>query len=409
MRRILRDRNFRLLAVGQTLSAFGDYAMFLALAVWAKDLTGSDAAAGLTFLPFVIPSLIGPALGVFVDRSPRRWVMIWTDVAAGLSILLLLFVNDASDLWLIYVVSFLDGTAVAIYQAARSGLLVSMLPEDDLGDANGFLQAANQGMRLVAPLAGAGLFAFAGGHTVALLDSISFFVSAGFLLAVHSGDIERRTDEAQMWSSIREGLRHILRTQALRRLTLGTACVTLLIGVSEVVIFAVIDEGLHRPPEFLGVLMTLQGVGSVIAGLVAGTLLARFGEMRVVAVAVAAAGIGVGMKGSAMLWLVLAASFTFGVANILFSVGYVTLMQRRTPLDLQGRVMAAVEAAISAPYLLSIAAGAALVSIVDFRVICLVQAAGLLLASLYFTRAARKDEDAGPREPAYAADSIDGS
>jgi len=64
MRTLLGDRNYRLLLLGQVTSAFGDYAMFLALGVWAKDLTGSNAAAGLAVLPFAIPSLFGPVLGV---------------------------------------------------------------------------------------------------------------------------------------------------------------------------------------------------------------------------------------------------------------------------------------------------------------------------------------------------------
>ena len=76
MRALLRDRSYRRLLVGQTLSAFGDYAMFLALAVWVKALTGSNAKAGLAILPFVLPSLFGPALGVYVDRFPRRRVMV---------------------------------------------------------------------------------------------------------------------------------------------------------------------------------------------------------------------------------------------------------------------------------------------------------------------------------------------
>ncbi len=416
MRRLLQDRDFRLLAIGQTLSAFGDYAMFIALAVWAKDLTGSDAAAGLTFLPFVVPSLLGPALGVFVDRFPRRWVMIWTDLAAGLFILSLLFVNDPADIWIIYVVSFLDGLCVAIYQAARSGLLVAMLSDDELGDGNGFLQSANQAMRLVAPLAGAGLYAVAGGRSIAMLDSLSFLVSAGFLLAVRSRDIERRTDEIQLWSSIREGLAHILHTPTLKRLTIGTAFATLIVGMVEVVIFALIDEGLHKPPAFLGVLVTAQGFGAIAAGVTAGTLMGRFGELRVVAVALGALCVGLALQATAVLWLVFGASLAFGVANTLFTVGYTTLMQRRTPLELQGRVMAGVEAVVSAPYLLSIAAGAVLVSLVDFRVLFLAQAAGLAVACLYFVRAARKDD--GPEsepeaeaepEPAYAAFSIEGS
>jgi hypothetical protein len=63
-----------------------------------------------------------------------------------------------------------------VYESARAGLLVSMLEEGDLGDANGLLQSTSQGMRLLAPLAGAALFAAFGGPAVALLDSGTFLV-----------------------------------------------------------------------------------------------------------------------------------------------------------------------------------------------------------------------------------------
>jgi MFS family permease len=176
MRALLRDRSYRRLLVGQTLSALGDYAMFLALAVWVKVLTGSSAKAGLAILPFILPSLVGPALGVFVDRFPRKRIMIITDLAAAIALLPLVLVRDASDIWLIYVVSFLLGLATVVYESARAGLLVSMLEEGDLGDANGLLQSTSQGMRLLAPLAGAALFAAFGGPAVALLDSGTFLV-----------------------------------------------------------------------------------------------------------------------------------------------------------------------------------------------------------------------------------------
>ena len=102
MRQLLRDRDFRFLLAGQTLSAFGDYAMFLAIGIWAKELTGSNAAAGLTILPFALPALAGPALGVIVDRFPRRHVMIVTDLLAAVVVLGLLAVDGPEDLWILY-------------------------------------------------------------------------------------------------------------------------------------------------------------------------------------------------------------------------------------------------------------------------------------------------------------------
>jgi hypothetical protein len=306
-----------------------------------------------------------------------------------------------------------------VYQAARSGLLVGMLVENQLGDANGLLQSSEQASRLVAPLAGAGLYALAGGHAVAALDAATFVVSAGFLLAVRSNDLERRTG-TRFWPELRAGLGHIVNTADLRRLTVGTAIVTLFVGMTEVAIFALIDQGLHRPPTFLGVISSIQGAGSVAAGFAVGAAMRKVGELRTMAIAAVVAAIGMALFGTALLGLVFAASVAFGVAVTFFTVAYLTLMQRRTALEMQGRVMSAAEAAVTLPYVLSFVVGAAIVSVVPFRTIYLIEAVGLVLAGLYLAVGTRIKPaplaeavvDVPPIDPLgrpYAADSIDGS
>ncbi len=395
MRALLRDRAYRRLLIGQTLSAFGDHAMFLALAVWVKALTGSNAKAGLAILPFVLPSLFGPALGVYVDRFSRRRVMIGTDLAAALSLLPLLGVHDAGDIWLIYVTSFLLGLATVVYDAARAGLLVSLIPGDELGDANGLLQSTNQAMRLLAPLAGAALFAIFGGQAVAGLDAITFVVSALFLLGVAAPTIER-AEENDFWAELRAGLRHIVHTTDVRRLTVATLFVTLAAGVMEVMIFALIDAGLHKPPEFLGVLSTAQGVGAVVGGVIVGTAIRRIGELPTIAWALIAAGIGVGLLATAELWLVLASAAFVGIAVSFYNVAFVTLVQRRTDVAMQGRVMAAIDAAFTVPFALSLAFGALIVGFVSFRTVYLVEAAAFVVIALYLAATVRGDDVTRP-------------
>jgi MFS family permease len=396
MRTLLRDRSYRRLLIGQTLSALGDYAMFLALAVWVKALTGSSAKAGLAILPFVLPTLIGPALGVYVDRFPRRRTMIITDLAAAASVLPLLAVNDAADIWLIYLASFLIGLCTVVYQAARAGLIVSMLPEDQLGEANGLLQSTSQAMRLFAPLAGAALFAVVGGPAVALLDAVTFLVSAAFLLGVHAPAIERADEESGFWPELKAGVRHIVRTSDLRRLTIGTAIVTLAAGVMEVVIFDLIDDGLHRAPEFLGVLSTVEGAGAVIGGVLVGRALRKIGELPTIAWALVAAGIGVGLLATAQIAVVFVGIATVGIAVSLYNVAFITLIQRRTDAAMQGRVMSAVEAAFTVPFAISIAIGAAIVTVVSFRTVYLLEAAAFGGVAVYLAIAARADDGAVP-------------
>jgi MFS family permease len=410
MRALLRDRSYRRLLLGQTLSAFGDYAMFLVLAVWVKDLTGSNAMAGLATLPFILPSLIGPVLGVFVDRYPRRRVMIATDLAAIGALVPLAWVHDAGDIWLIYLASFLLGLCTVIYQAARSGLLVSMIRDDDLGDANGLLQSTNQGVRLLAPLVGAALYAAIGGQAVAAVDGVTFFVSAILLLGVHAPPIPNQ-EEPDFWGELMQGLRHIAHTAEIRRLMIATVLVTLVAGVMEVAIFALIDDGLHRPPAFLGILSTAQGLGAVIGGVAVGAVLRRVTEMRAAAWSLGAAAVGIGLFATAQVSVVVGSAVGVGVAVAIFNVALITLIQRRTAVGMQGRVMAALDAAFTVPMAISVAVGAALVAVVGFRVIYIAEAIGLLAVTVYMIAASREPEPEREPEPAFQAlaDSIDGS
>jgi MFS family permease len=95
----LRDPRFRRLLVGQSLSSFGDSALYLSLAIWAKDLTGSNAAAGAVFFALGLPILFAPLAGHLVDRVSRRRLLIVTNAAAGIGVLALLAVQSRAQLW----------------------------------------------------------------------------------------------------------------------------------------------------------------------------------------------------------------------------------------------------------------------------------------------------------------------
>ena len=190
MRDLLRHRDFRLLFAGQTLSMFGDMAMLLVLAMWAKELTGSNGIAGSVFAVLALASLLAPLTGVLIDRFRRRTVMIFVDVATAAVVLLLLLVDGEEDLWLLYLVAFCYGASLVAFSSARSALLSTMLPDEQLGQANGSLGTVREALRLVAPLAGAALYAGFGGPAVAILDAGTFLLSAAALLAM-------RIDEAR--------------------------------------------------------------------------------------------------------------------------------------------------------------------------------------------------------------------
>jgi MFS family permease len=382
MRRLLAYRDARLLVAGQTLSSFGDWAMWFVMAIWVKSLTGSSAKAGLTFFVLALGNLAGPLGGMLADRFRRRPLMIASDCVLGVSVLALLFVRDAGDVWLIYLVALLYGMVGTVFYPAQAALLRVMLPEELLGEANGALSSVRQGLRIVAPLAGAGLYAAFGGGVVAVLDSATFAGSAFLMSRMRVREEKPKWGEHHFREEVTKGVAHVWRTLPLRQLTIGTTIALLVVGFTETLIFTVIQH-LGRPPSFFGVLGTLQGVGSIVGGVTAAAILRRLGEVRTV-------GIGLGLFGVCTLLLVVPSLPVVVVGFILAGIGIVwaivafnTALQTRTPLAIQGRVSAAVDVSLSVAQTTSIAVGAALSTVVDYRILLVTISAVVLGSTVY--------------------------
>lgn len=377
MRALLRDPGFRLLLAGQTLSMFGSSAMFLVFGIWTKALTGSNTMVGVVFLLLALPAVAAPVLGVAVDRFPRRRVMIVTDLALAVVVSTLLFVHDEGDVWIIFAVAVVYAVGQPVFASARSGLMRGMLAEEQLAGANGLMESMRQALRICSPLAGAGLFALLGGGAVALVDAATFLVSAALLAAMRVPDIERVREPLRFWASFTGGVSHIWRTAELRALVGAVFLAVCVVGLLEGAVFFALLDALGKPPEYIGILSTVQGVGSITGGLLAGLFIARLGELRVSAVGILGIGTGFALCATISLPVVWAACAVIGLTLTPFMVAFNTLVQRRTALELQGRVFTAIEALLSGPFALSMGIGAALVAVVDIRVLYLLVAGAL--------------------------------
>ena len=376
MRSLVRDRNARLLLAGQALSLFGDRAMYLVLGIWVKTLTGSNAQAGLVFFVLALPGLVGPAFGLIVDRSRKRPLMIATDVVIAAVLLSLLFVHGRGQVWVIYAVTLLYGASGYLFSSAQSALLTIMLPQERLADANAALQTFSEGSRLIAPLIGAGIFAALGGATVAVLDAATFGCSAVCLVLLELEERRPVPSEHHLLAQITAGVRHIVRSPGLRRIVAALGIALLVVGFAETVIFAVLQYGLHRPPAFLGVLSVAQGVGAIAGALTAAAMLRRLGDGRTLGLGIMLFAAGDSLFLIPALAPVIVGFAIAGVGISWAVVAFGTAVQLRTPPDLQGRVYSAADTLVGTPQTLSIALGAALVTVVDYRV--LIVAMGLV-------------------------------
>ncbi|MFC8362503.1 MFS transporter [Streptomyces griseorubiginosus] len=339
---VLRDRNARLYLTGVLVSGFGTSALWLVSGVWVKDLTGSDGLAALCMLAMWAPTLAGPLLGTLADRVRRKPLLI----GANLLLAALLPVLLTARVPVVLTVLVMYGAVGVVHDAAESALVAGAVDPSLLGDFNGLRMAITEGMKVIAPLAGAGLYALHGGPAVALLDALTFALAAGVYagLRVREAGLSRAEAPVQERAPAREehpgpsprtpfteGARHIWAHPALRPLILAGGTTMFCAGLNGALLYAVID-GLGRSPAYAGVLYAVQGAGSVAVGVFSGPALRRLGGRRFA-----------------------------GYAVVL------TAVQRETPDALLGRTAATAHTLVFAPNALGLAAGAALVEPVGQR------------------------------------------
>jgi MFS family permease len=410
MRQAFRQPGFTRLYAGLTTSMFGDSVMLLVLSMWVKTITGSSAEAGLTFFFMAIPMFLAPLMGVGIDRVRRKPFLVWGHLVSGLMVLPLVLVRGAGDVWIIWAVAAYYGAAFIALPAALNGLLKELLPDELLVDANATLQTTKESFRLFGPLIGALLFTWLGGWAVAVLDAGSFFVAALVISTLRLTEDPPEVEESHFWTQMTAGLRHLAGERVLRHVLIGFAMCILVVGFAESAIYALLDA-FDRPATFVSVIVSVQGVGAIGGGLASSAVIRRIGEVAscVIGLVVLVAGILI-MAGTHSIVVVCLSAAVFGASLPLITVALMTLIQRRTPQAIMGRVSTAVEVVMATPQAVSLALGSLLVVLLSYRQIFVIMGAVTLLAAAYIAVLLRRqivDDIRRPATPAPHEDAAD--
>ncbi|MFJ4502452.1 MFS transporter [Streptomyces sp. NPDC088864] len=399
--RVVRDRTAGLFLAAVVVSGFGSSAMTLAAGIWVKSLTGSDALAALALFAVWLPVLCGPLLGAVADRLPRKPLLVGSNVVLAVLLTGLAAVDPAGRVWLLFAVLLVYGCGSVLMDAAEAALVAGAVEPGLLGDFNGLRMMANEGMKLVAPLTGAGLYARFGGGAVALLDAVSFALAAGLYALLRV----RRTDRPAPGGrgGTAAGLRRLWGSPVLRPLVLAASATMLCAGLNGATLYAVVDDVLGRSPAYAGVLAVAQGAGSVAAGLAAGPLMRRLPGRVFPAAGIAVFGVAVGLRAVPSDAVALVACALIGAGLPCVLIAALTAVQRETPDAVLGRTAAAAHMLMMAPNAVALGIGAGLVARVDMAVLLpLVGAAAVLTASLLGTGRREPVAPAGPSAPAGA-------
>ena len=190
-------RDFRLLWIGEAVSAIGDQFALIALPWLALVLTGSALALGGAMALMAIPRAILMTFGgVAVDRFSPRKVMLGSNAVrlVAVSILGAVVLAGQAELWMLYAFALVFGVADAFFFPAQTAIVPELVSDEQLPRANGIVQGTAQISVLVGPVAAGLVIAALGGSAAAasaagigvalLFDAATFIVSVATLLFI---------------------------------------------------------------------------------------------------------------------------------------------------------------------------------------------------------------------------------
>jgi MFS family permease len=344
-----RQADFLKLWSAETVSQFGTQISLLALPLVAIDVLHVSAfkVAALTtveFLPFLLVSL--PA-GVWVDRLPRRPILIAGDLArAGLlASIPIAYFFDALTIWQLYGVGFLVGIATVFFDITYQSYLPALVERAEIIDGNAKLEISRSAAQTGGPGLAGVLIGLLKAPAAILIDAVSYLASGLFILRIRKTEtsLKDRSPRRKMRIELREGLSYVFRHPYLKYIAACTALFNFFGSVAYAILLVFARRELHLSPLAIGLAFTVGNLGALLAAFTANRVSGRLGVGRTIIFSSIIGGptylvLPFAPHGHAALAVIVPALIVGTFVNVVYNIAQVSLRQAMTPERIQGRM-----------------------------------------------------------------------
>jgi len=340
-------RTFYTLAVTQTISILGSRMSGFAIALYISAQTQQVTPLAMVSLFGLIPMLLmSNVAGMLADRWDRRYVMALADFGQALGTLLLffLFTSGYFELWHLYAVTFVQ-SLFGIFQQPASEAAISMLvPPEHRDRANAIRQVSGPASGIIAPVLTGALYGLIGVGGIIVIDLLTFLLAVTVVLLVH---IPRPPVSKESVTLGGSAMKEMFAGAAFLRKRPQLVTMLLLASFVNVVFSAVLTGSIPYLIGRTGSAATAGAITSIegIAGLLGGVVIGIWGGTRprihtimigLVVMSVGLIGLGLSQNALALSAMLFILVFPNPMVNAMF----MSLMQNKTPPDMQGRVFA---------------------------------------------------------------------
>jgi MFS family permease len=344
----LRHRNYRLLAASMALSLLASGLWVVAVVWQVVALDGGPAALSLVSAlgagGMLASTLLGGALA---DRIPQRHILVTTELVQGGTVasVAVLSLSGGLALWQLAAVALVGGLAMGLYYPAYSALVPALVPEGDLLAVNGLEGMVRPVLQNAAGPAAAGALVASFSPGAAFTATAGAFLLAATCLWVLPATPVRREPPADgetaagLLADVREGFVYMVRTPwLLATLLFASLMVLAFVGPLEVLVpFAIKDAG--GGPNQHALVLAAFGAGGAVGSLVVASLRLPRRYLTVMNLLWGLGCVPLVVFGlSSSLWIMVLAGAVMGATFQAGMVIWGTLLQRRVPPALLGRV-----------------------------------------------------------------------
>lgn len=388
-----RHRDFVKLWASQAISRLGSQVTQLALPLTAVALGAGAREMGWLWAAQSLPALLlGLVAGMWVDRLPRRMVLIATDL--GRAVILAAIPAAAFfgqlQLALLYPLAFLASMLAILSDVAHVSYLPILVGRDRLVEGNSKLALVGQITKVTGPSLAGGLVQVATAPLALLADAASFLVSAGLLGTIRRGEPAPAPAAARtaLWRETGEGLRFVASHPVLRTLTGAWGLYFFFDSLFQGQFPLYVTRDLGIAPTTFGFIISVSGLGGVLGALVAGGVVTRFGLGPTLAGAILVGALGELLVAAAQGPTLVAAAVLI-LAHVLvrstdmiFYINYTSACQTLTPDTLQGRVNGTIYVLTAGTVPLGALIGGLLGEAMGLRATAVVAGLGVVIAFL---------------------------
>ncbi len=334
-----RNKNFRLLFVGQTISFFGTMITSVVLPYQIYQLTHSTLMVGLLslsqLLPLLFTALIG---GVFADRYHRRYLLLFTETILAIGcILLALNANlPQPKIWVLFVVATVMSALTGLHRPALDSIRQQIIAKEDFPTASALLISAMSLTMIAGPAVGGLIIANFGITITYLIDLTTFFISLVTIILMSDIPYPKWLHDQSTMAALVSGLRYAKSRQEL----MGTYFVdffAMIFGMPNALFPAIAHA--HGGAKVLGLLYAAPAAGAFLLSLMSGWTKHITYHGRAVAISAGLWGVSIIFFGLASnLWVALLFLAFAGAFDAISGIFRSIIWNDTIPNDYRGRL-----------------------------------------------------------------------